>query len=497
MSLHHRTTEVADGVPDRRHLTFGTPLATSLVAVVGVAMVVMVILLGQLALGRPGPDTDLAAASGKPLGSPSISAEAAPSEIESWPPPSTTVPTDSEAETPTPAPSSPSSTPSSSQPPHPPVCCGPPDEGQPWDPSDPWTGIRWSGEFDSSFPRESTIDASARITDVTFWRDGFVAAGRVNGTSGYDAAFFASNDGEIWWLTDLVPSAGLVPDVIITTPDKVVALAVRAGGTLSYWSSSDGNTWTEMIASPFAWAEPTDVVVAAAGGDGGIVVVGASGAADSDSVGPVLVMHSLDAGGWGVAQRTPALDSATIRDIAEVPGGFAMVGGRQLDPSVGTELRPTIWTTDDGLTWSIAKLPDDLPLSSVFERIFVGTDGMGVLGRDTDGQTWRLQSTDGRSWNRAPTAGWELLDAAEWAGGDPVIVSDGTRIVAVGTYRGTARAWVSTDARAWAELEIPGTPDGMLHVDVEKQFVLARDGLLLWVDHGCCQTFTFALADRP
>ncbi len=131
-------------------------------------------------------------------------------------------------------------------------------------------------------------------------------------------------------------------------------------------------------------------------------------------------------------------------------------------------------TSPDGLHWTSVALPDPdaqgLPWGA--DGLLVGPEGWiahGSLFAAPGAEVW-WQSNDGQRWRLVPNyAPLGVSQAPVGRGADGMLVSDGTRILAVQFGGG---AWESFDGQRWNRLAITGESPG-------NQGVLLPGGVLL------------------
>jgi hypothetical protein len=256
--------------------------------------------------------------------------------------------------------------------------------------------IAWSSTDGSDWRQTSSraafADVPLRLTSVTSWGDGFVAAG-------FKGDDFFSADG-------------------------------------AFWTSPDGLTWTRAPDSPDLRGARVESIAAS---DAGLVAVGQAGPADHP--GPAVVWTSADGVHWRRVPDSSVFLGARMRAVANVPGiGLVAVGE---DLAGGTGI---VWISQGGTDW--VRAPDD----PVFGRagiqlrmydVAAGPHGAVIVGTVTEGTQYGeagvWTSSDGMTWIRLPSGpaflDTEMNGATRW----------GSAIVAAGD-RGAPDAYQAT---AW------------------------------------------------
>lgn len=234
------------------------------------------------------------------------------------------------------------------------------------------------------------------------------------------------------------------------------------------WRSPDGVNWQ-------ASAFPSDGVklfipgVVAESGIG-LLAHGRMGPADLGQAGVV----SRDGEGWAATVLPDAL--GVTENLVATASGFVTMG------LVGD--RPVAWSSDDGVTWA----PEDIPappgivrasgLTASTAGVLLGgyleteTDFDALIWRRNPDGTWiHLGETDrdfvgperGATVQRVLPVGGELL-ALGSAGAIPDCSLGGVRVAAAGGRTADhcpgvpPAAWVSSDGRAWREVDLPRPP---------------------------------------
>ena len=158
----------------------------------------------------------------------------------------------------------------------------------------------------------------------------------------------------------------------------------------------------------------------------------------------------------------PALDFAVeITAVEEGPSGLLAVGSELPAACGGPVTVKAMWTSTDGLTWSLVTPPADFASASVY-TLDGGSSGFIATGLLKDGVTEAVWlSTDGRSWHQG------ALPKSVFGS---VLVQGGTAFgggfVASGAVRGdegcggyqllTPSLWWSTDGKGWTRAALTG-----------------------------------------
>ena len=316
-----------------------------------------------------------------------------------------------------------------------------------------WTDFSWS-QLAAGSPL-TTADPGVQL--VT-WRRGYAACGTANG-----AAFvWTSTDGQTW--TQVTAFTG-ERALVAASPTGLVAIVGMASEIV--WTSSDGIAWHD--AGPPAGLESVDSI---AGTSAGMVATGHSlSGSGKSATGHYSVAFSTDGVNWtpvnvqgGITwdEVGPRVQSGNGRFF--VMGGYPGIltsgsprrfdlldstraaGSRSLMGS-GASGKGGLWWSDDGRTWTST---GDWAYAS---KIVFGRDGLVAYSgpRQIPGYVSLCLSTDGgKTWqadtNLEPLGATVCGQGECTQGPDGVIDSNGTVFVAVKT---DGKAWVSYDARTW------------------------------------------------
>ena len=281
---------------------------------------------------------------------------------------------------------------------------------------DGWVAAIWQSQDGLDWSRLPHVDAVFgnsdvfyEITDITAGGPGYVAVGHVLTREGYDLTSFAEG----------VLLGGLTSDY----QDAAV------------WVSENGVSWAR-VDSPSFGGPGSQLMTGVAAGEAGIVAVG-----DSEDGSGAWV--SDDGNTWQRVEPDPLADGWVL-EVVEDRGGFVAVGG------IG--LRPTIWTSADGVAWAPRPVTEvgDLSLGFVKSatRLVDGLLGIGFSAPDLGlnertGSIW-ISGDDGATW--IPFTEFSSgTDATDLIG----LVSTAEGLVVAGTISGPDAShvaiWISVD----------------------------------------------------
>jgi len=277
--------------------------------------------------------------------------------------------------------------------------------------------------------------------------------GRLVALGSGDAPILTSSDGIDWTPAD-TPAANLLgvvqggPGLIAygSTPDDKAAL----------WTSADGLTWTPAHDPGGVFDVPSSGMLPVAGvadivaGGPGFVAVGASD--DKPTV-----WTSPDGLEWTLAAQL-ASTSGWLYDVEVVGADLVVEGAVDPDPDTSPDPEHRAWTSEDGTAWSrTAPDPIDYDVnpdpSAAHVTLDAGPGLVAIAGEDdvprAPQRTVLWTSVDGRSWTRVP----EEQHGIDGAVGQAIEV--GGQFVAVGERRGQAdrypdaAVWTSVDGLTW------------------------------------------------
>jgi hypothetical protein len=193
--------------------------------------------------------------------------------------------------------------------------------------------------------------------------------------------------------------------------------------------------------------------------------VGFRAAIDQSSSLSVTMVSTFSADGlhWtvgrpvGIAGLKSAVD---ITQVVEGPSGLLAVGRYPGAACGGPSTIDALWTSTDGLTWSLVQPSADFASASVY-RVDGGSTGFIASGILKDGTTQAVWlSGDGRSWSRVPLTspafGKFVLDGATSFAGGYVISGAVLKDSGCGQTWVTPSLWWSADGRSWTRSELAG-----------------------------------------
>jgi hypothetical protein len=147
--------------------------------------------------------------------------------------------------------------------------------------------------------------------------------------------------------------------------------------------------------------------------------------------------RSVGGGQWNPTTTSGFEQGSFVYDVAVVDGVAVAVGG------LG-EAHPAIWTSVDGVDWSLRPWPESItPFGlAVME---VGDFGLVVIGRDVSGGNGRAWfSTDGACWHEFPPG---IAPGAVAVGTDGLVVADARPDGSFWTATATGRTSDTCDVR--------------------------------------------------
>jgi hypothetical protein len=271
--------------------------------------------------------------------------------------------------------------------------------------------------------------ASAGIVSVVEFDGMLVGVGRGDtiNVDAEHAAVYLSEDGVAWRKVETAdPLIGQMIDVVATDDGLFAVGGVPGADAAGVWHSTDAETWTRVggdLEHAFLWS--------IAEGGPGLVAVGWRRTPDPD----LAVWTSADAGQtWDLAPDPEGFAGREATDVAALPDGTLAMAGSAFDGSGGR-----IWTSTDGLDWSIAH---ELPGGAYARSLVLTPAGLVAAGGDGDMQGRAWFSTDGIAW--AP-----LGDPVEGAYfGAAYGTEDGLLFIGA-TQAGTLETGIQSHAAIW------------------------------------------------
>jgi hypothetical protein len=362
----------------------------------------------------------------------------------------------------------------------------------------PWTSLRWSAPV--------PLPDGGIVSDMTRWRDGYVAVGQVVADK-VVGGLFKSVDGLHWTHLDTGKTfPGDPPVRIVASAGRLVAMGnppeptcgregegavCKPSGPAPLWVSDDARTWRRVDAAPFAGTSPSRV---AARSDGFVVVGETFG-------GKAAIWHSGDGTTWARVALPPSFDHAILMNVASIPGGYLAIGrdgapdvdvpgGAAYNPGIGL---PAAWWSADGLNWIAASVEGERAPGAQLLDVMAGSDGLLAIGSDsTDPQASARTaagwvSADGRAWTRIDAAAFAIRPYGSIAGSNGAqIVTIGPKLVGARYDADTLGAWLSTNGIQWRSLPILGNAADLPGGDVSSltkahidQVLVVGDGLIV------------------
>jgi CHAT domain len=293
---------------------------------------------------------------------------------------------------------------------------------------------------------ETVEDASGVMTSVAFSGGVAIAAGRVNeGAHDVDAAVWKrGNTGWVMTCADLI--CGDSAPGAVQGRQQIFDLTVSGAGTFvavgrekarggqwhpAVWRLDPGSNWTRVSDAALDDSRAYMTGVVARGNR--IVAVG-----NRNSDGAAWV--STDGGGHWTKAEDDALTAQGQRvepqAVSVTSEGFVAVG-LQNKPS-----GPVAWTSDDGLSWRSASIPDSALTGQQMADVTPTRTGLLAVGTDRGTkQAAAWQSADGRNWRLVSSSSFSDEGQPGMSSTDALV--DGT-VLAVGSANKMGRVWTQT-----------------------------------------------------
>lgn len=301
----------------------------------------------------------------------------------------------------------------------------------------------------SATPSPTAPPATATPGPMPFWRPATVPGSEVGSSSlqvvpagdglvaiGYDgrlgSILWTSADGAAW--TNITPDGFDAMGIVSVVPFEGGLLGVGRGDTTdvdsevaAVWISEDGISWRRAEGGPDMRGQMIDVVAT----DAGLFAVG--GVPGEDAAG---IWRSTDGETW---ERTGGdFPRAFIWSIAEGGPGLVATGWRR-----NPEPDLAVWTSADGLEWTLAPDPEG----------FEGFEGLDVIEHKgtlviVGGS---IERQEARFWTSSDGAAWQAADPSGLLAGATArkLVATGSGLVALGAYATDGAAWISADGHRW------------------------------------------------
>ena len=206
------------------------------------------------------------------------------------------------------------------------------------------------------------------------------------------------------------------------------------------WTSEDGAVWTRLPTDETVF-EPNSFVTGIEPFDDGLVIVGSTCGEDPGC--RAAVWTSADGIAW---DRSYVDDQAGEIEAVAVGGPGLVAVGYSCDESA--RCRAAIWTSDDAIAWTAVPYDPDL-FGELSEDAFheidvVATGGPGLVAMGHIGrQPTVWTSADGLTWSLIPP------DLSGIEGSVSVLFAGGPGLVAVGGDAGGPAVWTSIDGTEW------------------------------------------------
>ncbi|MEO8207828.1 MAG: hypothetical protein ABI598_02240 [Chloroflexota bacterium] len=195
-----------------------------------------------------------------------------------------------------------------------------------------------------------------------------------------------STDGRSWdRMTPLETDGWTIgPALLATDRQGVIAIGGGNGGPIAVWRAEDGRSWAR-VADQDAFQmrdrafEGIEAVIPM---EGGWLAVGGG---QYNDTGPALVraivLTSPDGLYWTREADRAAFTHAVMKGIVRTTAGYAAVGAVIGSSAAGvSELHAALWTSLDGLDWSLSTTPPAFDLPTSTGRTDVILDGITVIG---------------------------------------------------------------------------------------------------------------------
>ena len=233
---------------------------------------------------------------------------------------------------------------------------------------------------------------------------------------------------------------------VVDTGTRLVAVGARTIGTeeavaAAIWTSSDGTIWTGVEGFD---AEGCCVIESVAMGPAGLIAVGGQGFGTEERP---AVWHSADGLAWELRPDPPVVNEGRLFRVVAGTAGYTAFGDRG-----------SMWTSRDGSGWEQRSDEALRELGQRVVEIHSASDvQLALTAPDPEtqapGGSWR--STDGVSWTRTG-------DIPDTEGVIPTYLARiGGGYAALGqTELGDTGAWRSVGGLTWERLPDPGAFGG-------------------------------------
>jgi len=239
-----------------------------------------------------------------------------------------------------------------------------------------------------------------------------------------------SVDGANWYLGSGLPTGNSTTRAAFGNGTFVTVARSAGNSTASFYTSSDGKTWTLRQVSVGSINRASARAMAFGGGRF-VAMINATGS----SVENVLPRYSVDGISWAASAAPAGLAANTLSDIVGIAYGnglFVAVG----NASSGGAATARYLTSPDGVTWTARSLP----LSLAWNDVAFGNGRFTAVAPGLAA----LTSIDGINWvqvNMPSSADWDTLT---YGGGKWLIVAPNTTTAAI-----------SSDGITWTTTSLP------------------------------------------
>jgi hypothetical protein len=328
------------------------------------------------------------------------------------------------------------------------------------------------------------------LTRVVWTGTRFLGVDRIDGT------LLDSMDGHAWHQQPRVGDGYL--NQVAAGPKGVLATGTRnSEGVVSIWHSTDGLSWSATPdASSLHGRDGTFLTMAAILGtnDGWLAVGGENLSCTPGACRLVraVTWTSPDGVEWTRGPDTAGMQHAEMTGVVRTPSGYLAVGDAAADPSlIGSAIRPAVWTSPDGRTWTQSS---GLAAVKAPKGANVILDGVTATGS----RVVAVGHVDPQAGGVADTFAW-WSDGGTWSSADigPFMPSEFVRVVAVPSgllamfgfgadTTCSSAIWSSVDGSSWtcfgndAAFAGAAVADAAASQAVEVLVGAGADGAVVW-----------------
>ncbi len=257
---------------------------------------------------------------------------------------------------------------------------------------------------------------------------------------------------------------------------------------IAVWVSSDGRNWSE-VPHAAVFESIGDTYMWDLASDGEAVIAIGDEYDETGMWGQAAVWNSPDGVTWTrFSDETEVFADAAISSITRFRSGFVAVGMVHGGLLGCTGRSAAVWTSSDGLSWTLSSIAADW----YFSQVTSWNDGLMALGYPCRGPAGVWTSDNGITWERLmspavaePLTETMLSSAADVGTG--VLVVGGKiqpRDDLVGGGRGSPIAWFTEDGSTWTDISaaFPGDDallDRVVATDT-RVFVFWQDTVWVW-----------------